>query len=218
MKRIMYKKDSHETKGYDKHEITKERNKDKHILWGKNDHPIKSGLTVQFNRVVDTGHLFKVKNGSRCLAVSAIHSLRKNKLSFNYHHFSDKFYLNVPNSDIHCDFTVGTDRIKSNIMIYSKMETYEFPCKIIMHNLTFEYDGISKGIVFKDKYTFEPVFKIPGTYMYDAYDAYTLDVKYDIKVNGDTLYFTIIADSDWINDEERAFPIMLDPKIMACSY
>jgi hypothetical protein len=51
--------------------------------------------------------------------------------------------------------------------------------------------------------------------MTDANGAASDNVSYEVKTleNGD-VQLTITADSEWINSEERAFPVAIDPQVM----
>ena len=56
---------------------------------------------------------------------------------------------------------------------------------------------------------------IPAPFMMDAVGVYSDKVNYEVRtVDANKTVLTIIADSDWINAQERVFPITVDPQIM----
>ncbi len=50
-------------------------------------------------------------------------------------------------------------------------------------------------------------------YIYDASGNTTNNISTDLISNGESYKLYIIADSEWINSEERAFPVVIDPTI-----
>ena len=62
---------------------------------------------------------------------------------------------------------------------------------------------------------------IPAPFMYDANGNRNENVYYEIEENGmDSYIFTVLADKEWINSEERTFPVTIDPQIVVdfCKY
>ena len=57
----------------------------------------------------------------------------------------------------------------------------------------------------------ETVFLLDAPYMYDANDNESFDVSMSVEADGDGYVLTVRADSDWIGESGRAFPVVIDP-------
>ena len=57
------------------------------------------------------------------------------------------------------------------------------------------------------------VFSMPAPYMYDANGEMSFDVEYSLKTENEKVILTITADNEWINAEEREFPVTIDPTV-----
>ena len=68
-------------------------------------------------------------------------------------------------------------------------------------------------IVFLDIYTNEIKYHIPAPYMYDSLGSVSHDVEYSLETVRNGYVITITADSSWLNNAERAFPVTIDPTI-----
>ena len=72
-----------------------------------------------------------------------------------------------------------------------------------------------RSLIFRSLESGEEVFMIPAPFMMDAAGVYSDKVNYEVRtVDADKTVLTIIADSDWINAQERVFPVTIDPQIM----
>lgn len=68
-------------------------------------------------------------------------------------------------------------------------------------------------IVFRDIHTNEIKYHIPAPYMYDSLGSVSHDVEYSLETVSNGYVITITADSSWLNNAERAFPVTIDPTI-----
>ena len=60
----------------------------------------------------------------------------------------------------------------------------------------------------------EVIYTIPAPYMFDASGIYSNDVAYSLADGGDGKYtLTVTPSAEWINAEEREFPITIDPPL-----
>lgn len=121
-------------------------------------------------------------------------------------------YSNVINNTDIEYIMVGND-IKENIIVKSRADSYEyaFRLSLVGLNATLMEGGY---ISLTDKESGEQKYVIPAPYMYDANHEYSNEVEYAlIHAGGDKYLLTVTADENWINDEERAFPVKIDPTI-----
>lgn len=55
---------------------------------------------------------------------------------------------------------------------------------------------------------------IPAGYMTDAKGEESASVRYELWQRGTQTYLSVLPDSEWINAEERTFPVTIDPTVM----
>ena len=58
------------------------------------------------------------------------------------------------------------------------------------------------------------IYVIPAPYMVDGAGAISYNVHYSIANTAQGTVFTVTADSTWLNAEDRAFPVMIDPSVI----
>jgi hypothetical protein len=111
------------------------------------------------------------------------------------------------------EYIISGNRIKENIIIKEKSDSYVYEFDMKLNKLTAEIasDGT---IVLKDEKSGESVFVIDLPYMYDANGEISDAVTYSLeKIKNKEYRITVTADSAWMNDESRAFPVTIDPPI-----
>lgn len=123
-------------------------------------------------------------------------------------HDSTISYSDLFNGD-NLEYTVSSDRIKESIIVQSQKDKYIYAFSLM-------YDGLNPvsnddgSISFFGDNEETPVFKLAAPYMYDAADEISEDVEMFLY---DSMLF-LVADEEWINDEERVFPITIDPTVV----
>ena len=117
-------------------------------------------------------------------------------------------------SDSIYEYTVESTGVKENIIVKGTKKTYRYPFILKCENVKAIIDSEQKRIAFNDAETNEEVFHIPAPFMVDNNNIASMAVSYELveKDNGDAV-LTVIADSEWMNDKERAFPVVIDPQI-----
>lgn len=114
------------------------------------------------------------------------------------------------------EYVLRGNDVKENIIITAPCESYEYIFKITLDGLFAEL-GANGEISVKDNETNEIKYIIPAPYMYDANGNYSYDVSYTLEQVKDEIYLlAVTADSEWINAEDRAFPVVVDPTIQDC--
>ncbi|MDE5721885.1 MAG: hypothetical protein K2I30_03995 [Clostridia bacterium] len=120
-------------------------------------------------------------------------------------------YVGLNGADIH--YTAFNDKIKEDIIITQRQENYVYNFKLDVGDMTVE-EGDNCSLLLKDVNTGEVMFEIPAPYMYDANGVRSYDVEYEFDVNGGELGLKVTASAEFINAEERAFPVTIDPQII----
>lgn len=134
----------------------------------------------------------------------------------------DKLTSNVQYANIleNTDFVYqnhGYD-VKESIVIKRQQNTYSYSFALNLNGLTptLEADG-SVLLVDADG---AGIFEIPAPYLQDADGEVSFDAAYALTQITDGYVLTVTADPAWLNAEERAFPVTLDPtvRLVANSY
>lgn len=135
--------------------------------------------------------------------------------------FEDMSVLdNLVSKAIYADIYDGIDieyilvgnNIKENIIVKEKQDSYTVSFELKLNKLSAELkDG---AIILSDYDTGDVVYEIPAPYMFDANNEYSNSVEYSLVQDSKWKYtFTVTADAEWINSDDRAFPITIDPAI-----
>lgn len=124
---------------------------------------------------------------------------------------SSVIYKNVL-SGLDIEYVLDGKTIKENIIVKTRSDSY-------CYRFALETDGLyaqqqSDGsIKLCDIITDEEKYIIPTPFMYDAAETVSENVEYQLSQSGEKYYLTVIADAQWINAEDRIFPITIDPTI-----
>ncbi len=103
-------------------------------------------------------------------------------------------------------------KIKESIVVKERRESYryEFCIETTQAELVREETGailIRRGE--------EQLFRIPEAFMEDANGEVSNAVTYELEEESAGHYhFAIVADAEWMNAEERAFPVLIDPTLI----
>ncbi len=116
-------------------------------------------------------------------------------------------------SDTDIEYTISGESIKENIIVKNEKDEYVYSFETKTKNLTLSLDD-SGNIATTDSSTGNLVFELPKPFMFDSNGKFSTNVHYTLVAQNKNKYqITITADSDWINSEERAFPVTIDPGI-----
>ena len=101
------------------------------------------------------------------------------------------------------------------LLLIKKRENYKYQYQLELVNLKLKKED--EEYIFLDSNTNEKVFKISEFIMFDSSNEMSKDIKLNINEQEDKLYLEVTPSSSWINDEERCFPIYVDPSIETVS-
>ena len=125
-------------------------------------------------------------------------------------------------SDTDIEYRLSGNNVKENIIVKERAEEYKYlfalntkglKMRLSDDNMQLElYSETEKeGGEIEEKLEFT----IPSPYMYDAEGESCEDVYYELEPETDGKYvFAVVASEEWINAEERAFPVTIDPQII----
>ncbi|MCL2256255.1 MAG: hypothetical protein FWC11_05290, partial [Firmicutes bacterium] len=115
----------------------------------------------------------------------------------------------MPNIDRH--YQVTPTGINESITINAQQEEYSFQFLVRAYGL--ELILSRNNELFAYNYRFERIFNIAEPFMFDSLGEHNFtDVVFDLEYLGSYYnLLTITACSEWLNHEERAFPVRIEP-------
>ncbi|MBO5207041.1 MAG: hypothetical protein J6C09_05595 [Clostridia bacterium] len=111
-------------------------------------------------------------------------------------------------------YVVHSLDVKENIIVNERQDSYSYSFELKLNGLSAELDGEGNVRLFNGEGT---RFTIPAPVVHDAaYELCPSDMAYyTLEGGGNGKYtLTVSADSEWMNSEDRAFPVTIDPAIM----
>lgn len=143
------------------------------------------------------------------------YKLQKYETPINNQKLSSELRYNNVLKDIDLEYEILPSGIKENIVINMQKENYSFLFNLEVENLNLILNESTKEIYAYSKNDPEKIiFIIPAPFMYDDKGETSFDVKYELsKTNNSNYVINVIADEKWINNSERAFPVIVDPMI-----
>ena len=121
------------------------------------------------------------------------------------------------NSDL--EYTVSADRVKENIVINGRAEKYEYSFAMNTSNLYAAASEDGRCLELRRRESAARQFYIPSPIMFDAAGAQSDAAYYEVsEENADRLIIKVIADADWVNAEDRVFPVIIDPQIVVDNF
>jgi len=115
-----------------------------------------------------------------------------------------------PGADL--EYIVTPTKVKENIVVKSPQEAYGYKFDMDFGGLLpVENSDGSIDLVNPDDD--EAVFVIQAPYMYDAAGEHCYNVEMTLVPDGENYALTVTADAEWINDESRSWPVVIDPTI-----
>ena len=114
------------------------------------------------------------------------------------------------------EYLVHSMNIKENIIVKEKKDSYSYTFTLELNNLTAVISD--DGNVYIKSYDGEAQYVIPAPVVFDANGIYAPDdaSAYTLYEIGNGKYeLTVIVNSSWMNAEERAFPVTIDPPMMS---
>ncbi len=117
----------------------------------------------------------------------------------------------MPDTDF--EYIVTSNSIKENIVVYEPKSEYTYSFDMDFDGLTPIINPDNSISLVEPNNPDETIFFIEAPYMYDSNGEESIDIEMSLVANGDEYVMTLVASADWINDESRAFPVVIDPTI-----
>lgn len=187
----------------------------KHFANGKNN------FAAKFNSEEQTDELFSIEKGEHRISVVAKTKNKRPAPTVHKTKTAEVVAFKDAENGVDYEYSVKNQGVKENIIIKEKQKKYKFSFVLECQNLTAQLDETKQRVAFLDSQNGQEIFFVPAPFMQDANGAVSTAVKYALKpYKNNSFVFTVTADSKWLNAEERAFPVTLDPQIMMsdCTY
>ncbi len=165
------------------------------IAQSENENLISQNSTGETTEIADDALQTKNKNDF----ATAVH---KNRSSISYPSIND---------DVDLNYYVSGQSLKENIIIHSLPSEESF-------SFEFAYTGLEavlqedQSVVFSDG-SDKPIFVINAPFMFDSGEGYSSDVQVLLKKISTGCRYTLIKNREWLESEERIYPITLDPQV-----
>ena len=103
--------------------------------------------------------------------------------------------------------------VKESIILKQPMDLgeYAYSFLLTLDGLEPELQEDGSILLFDDAY--EVQYTIPAPYMWDAANVYSDAVFYELEEADEGWVLTVFADENWLEDDERAYPVTIDPSI-----
>ena len=115
------------------------------------------------------------------------------------------------------EYIVNGNNIKENIIVKEKKDSYVYSFTMKLNNLTAVMmdDG---SIIICDESSGEAVYTMPAPVMWDSAYNTSNAASMTLTALGNGSYtITVTADSEWMNDPQRSYPVVIDPAISSDS-
>ena len=197
-------------------------------------------FTVKFNETLSNDSIYRISDDDYSIVLSAVLSEEKTEngeyskaeiiQSDNPEKpeenddtdigtlFNITSHVVYKDADINTDYryTLSGTHIKDYIVVKERQDNYSYTFTLDLKNLTYSEDDFG-GIVFKDGEG-NVRYSIPAPYMYDNNGALSYEIFYQIEENEEKIILRVIVSEEWINAEERVFPVTIDPEIYYGDY
>ena len=118
-------------------------------------------------------------------------------------------------------YIVSSAKVKENIIVKEKSDSYEYAFLLKAENLELELSKNQNSIEFfvtkvneSGSFEREVIFTMPAAYMYDAKGEISNDVVCELEeIQTGRYIFKIIPDKNWMESADREFPVTIDPTI-----
>ena len=111
--------------------------------------------------------------------------------------------------NVDIEYAVTPSSVKENIILESASDgnVFEF---ILETDLAAVLNDDGTLDLMDDE---ELIFTMPAPYMYDANGEVSYDVQYSVSSVSSGILLTVTADDEWLDSEDRAFPVTIDPTV-----
>lgn len=164
---------------------------------------------------------FVPKNASRRKKSMATFSRRPKQNPWDIDDYPEIKYEKA-DTNVDLEYDVSDDGVKESIVLTKnpgcKTFTFQLKFKGLLPILSEDKKVVLLVRDDDDLGSEMPEMKIPPAYMEDANDAFCDDIHYEIRKTDEGTFLDLVLDSDWLSDPERAYPVVIDPRVEISRY
>lgn len=164
-----------------------------------------NNFKVKFNKSLET-NLMTIEDNDYYLNLKLINACNY-KLISNQNIIK---YLNVYNG-IDLEYNISANKIKENIILNNKLVDMNAFAFLIDTNLELKKNS-DGSISAKNNDNTIFIFDIP--YMIDGNKNVNNNIYYNLELQNNQYILKLVVDKKWLNDENRVYPIYIDPTII----
>ena len=188
--------------------------KDNFILSEENNRLVSKeaqSFKVSFAKNISDAKLLTINKDNHEISLSLMNKKRSFKRFVNYEcNNNDMLYKNIEDG-VDLKYSCIEEGIKESLIINNKQDNYDFDFTLDIKDLTPKFNEETNTLELqKDG---ETIYTILSPYMIDANEKRSDDCYYEISVDESVLTLSLRVNADWVNDNERVFPVIIDPTI-----
>lgn len=118
-------------------------------------------------------------------------------------------------TNVDLQYVINSGNIKENLIVKKRQDAYNYSFTVKLNNLDAKLNENGSVSIF-DPNTEEVIYFIPAPIVHDANGEYADSScsMYSLEAIGNNTYaLTVDVDSAWMNADDRAFPVTIDPPI-----
>ena len=188
--------------------------KDNFILSEENNRLVSKeaqSFKASFAKNISDAKLLTINKDNHEISLSLMNKKRSFKRFVNYEcNNNDMLYKNIEDG-VDLKYSCMEEGIKESLIINNKQDNYDFDFTLDIKDLSPKFNEETNTLELqKDG---ETIYTILSPYMIDANEKRSDDCYYEISVDESVLTLSLRVNADWVNDNERVFPVIIDPTI-----
>ena len=125
-------------------------------------------------------------------------------------------YNSVFDNNVDLRYSVLHGKVEEDVILNS-------PNGFTSYTLTINTNGLTAVKLEDNSVSFvtingETIFTLGAPWMKDSYISVSDDIEVTVNQTGETAYITYTPDSEWLNDETRVYPVLIDPSFKTRFY
>ncbi|MBQ8868630.1 MAG: carbohydrate binding domain-containing protein, partial [Oscillospiraceae bacterium] len=129
---------------------------------------------------------------------------------------SDGLYYNDIYNDVDVEYLLQSKTIKENIILKTKEAQQSFELELKLNKATAVLNSDRTVSIILSDGTEAAKFSAP--FMYDAKGVQSTDVAVSLSGSGNKYTLTLTPSKEWLNAEDRAYPVTIDPVVTHSRY
>ena len=115
-------------------------------------------------------------------------------------------------------YTVAHQKVKEDLILNEKSDFTSYKVTYNINNIKGAYAELDGGEVTFCNGDGEPLFRAGAPVMYDSAGEISSDIQVSIIPGKKTVEVFYTPSSEWLNDEDRVYPVTIDPSVKSSQY